>query len=254
MPRHVFYELLRRYVAAGAPARLDRLLDATAHFVLPAWCAGCDARLPWRPSPLGLCATCARRLPPPPPAPRLATLDGLIAAWSYRPPIDEVVRRLKYGRLEYLAGDLAVGMAAAAASASGHDYITAVPLHWRRRLERGYDQAALLAASVASRISLPYRATLVRSRATPPQAARSAAARKANVAGAFRCRAGSKPALRGVRVLLVDDVATTGATLEAAGRALKQGGAARVTALVAALTPPFATPGHPRYNREPGLG
>ena len=196
-----------------------------------------------------------RRLPPPPPAPRLATLDGVIAAWSYRPPIDEVVRRLKYGRLEYLAGDLAAGMAAAAGSASDHDWITAVPLHWRRRLERGYDQAALLAAVGGQRgPPSPIAPTLVRSRATPPQAARSAAATQANVAGAFRCRAGSRAALQGARVLLVDDVATTGATLEAASGALKRGGAARVTALVAALTPPFAAPLDPRYNRQPGLG
>jgi ComF family protein len=253
MIRHVFYELLRRCVAGARPPSLDRVLDATTHFVLPAWCAGCEARLPWRPSPLGLCTTCRGRLPPPPPAPRLATLDGVIAAWSYRPPIDEVVRRFKYGRLEYLADDLAAGMAAVAASASAHDLITAVPLHWRRRLDRGYDQAALLAASVAGRVSLPYRAALVRSRATPPQAARSAAAREANVAGAFRCRARCG-VLRGAHVLLVDDVATTGATLEAASGALKQGGAARVTALVAALTPPFAAPRDPRYNLEPGLG
>ncbi len=174
--------------------------------------------------------------------------------WSYRPPIDEVVRRLKYGRLEYLADDLAAAMAEVAATVAGHDWITAVPLHWRRRLERGYDQAALLAASVASRVSLPYREALVRSRSTPPQAARSAAARRANVAGAFRCRPRSGPLLRGARVLLVDDVATTGATLEAASEALKRGGAARVTALVAALTPPIAPPSHPRYNQRPGLG
>src|SRR5262245_42720176 len=253
MPRHVFYESLRRCVAAEVATRLDRLLDAAAHFVLPAWCVGCDARLPWRPSALGLCAICRGRLPAPTPAPRLPALDGLIAAWSYRPPIDEVVRRLKYGRLEYLADDLGAGMAVAAASIGTHDCVTAVPLHWRRRLERGYDQAELLAVSVSQRTAIPYRATLVRTRSTPPQAARSAAARRANVAGAFRCRMRCRGALSGGRVLLVDDVATTGATLEAAARALRAGGASRVTALVAALTP-FAGPLHPRYNRPPGLG
>ena len=263
MTRHVFYEWLRRSVARVLRSRrLDRLLDDSAHFVLPAWCAGCEARLSWRPSPLGLCEECRRRLPPAPPrgrcplcggAARIGSLDdwlcatcarrppafdGLVAAWSYRPPIDEVVRRLKYGRLEFLAEDLAAGVAAAISGAADrHDCVAPVPLHWRRRLERGYDQAALIAAGVARRTGLPYRATLIRVRATPPQAARSATDRRANVTGAFHCPARREAVVRGARVLLIDDVATTGATLDAASRALKAAGAERVTGLVAALVP-----------------
>jgi ComF family protein len=245
------------YEPAAPP--VARLLDAAAHFVLPAWCAGCDARLPWRPSPLGLCAACRLALPLPqsqhcrscgvaapsiegrlcaacvrrPPA-----FDRLLAAWSYEPPIDEVIRRLKYGRLEFLADDLAQGVAAVIAAESwGYDWVTAVPLHWRRRLARGYDQAALLAAAVARSLSLPYRPFLVRARSTPPQVSRTAAGRRDNVAGAFRCRFRGAAALEDATLLLVDDVATTGATLHAATLALKTAGAARVTAAVAALTP-----------------
>ncbi|HVR29039.1 MAG TPA: phosphoribosyltransferase family protein [Thermoanaerobaculia bacterium] len=257
------YGPLPPHVAGGERRRrpAERLLDAAAHFVLPAWCAGCGERLPWRPSALGLCVRCREALPRPPacrcagcgsaaapgPGQWLCTgcsrsppaCDGLHAAWSYRPPIDEVVRRLKYGRLEFLAEDLAAGIAAAVAAAGEeHDLVTPVPLHWRRRLERGYDQAALLGVVVARRLALPYRPVLVRRRATPPQAARTAALRRTNVAGAFRCRARRRAAVEGARVLLVDDVATTGATLESASRALKAAGAARVTAAVAALTPP----------------
>jgi ComF family protein len=260
----VFYEWLRRSVARVSHAtRWERLLDGGAHFVLPAWCAGCDSRLSWRAAPLGLCPGCRSRLPSPPSpdrcrlcgAPAISrhaadwlcaacarhppAFDALIAAWSYRPPIDEVVRRLKYGRLEFLAEDLAVGIAAALAGDSNeHDYVSPVPLHWRRRLERGYDQAALVAAGVARRSGLPYRATLVRIRSTPPQAARSARDRRANVTDAFRCRARAAPHVGGARILLVDDVVTTGATLDAASRALKAAGAARVTGLVAAQVPP----------------
>ena len=263
MTRHVFYERLRGSVARVLRSpRFDRVLDDSAHFVLPAWCAGCEERLSWRPSPLGLCEECRRQLPTAPPrgrcplcggataagslddwmcatcARRPPAFDGLVAAWSYRAPIDEVVRRLKYGRLEFLADDLAAGVAAAISGAvDRHDCVTPVPLHWRRRLERGYDQAALIAAGVARRTGLPYRATLIRLRATPPQAARSAPDRRANVTGAFRCPRGREAGIRGANVLLVDDVATTGATLDAASGALKAAGARRVTGLVAALVP-----------------
>ena len=263
MTRHVFYERLHRSVARRlGSGRLGRLLDESAHFVLPAWCAGCGGALSWRPSPLGLCEGCRLRLPSPPASDRCAlcgnaiptrpsdpwlcvscarrppAFDGLIAAWSYRPPIDEVVRRLKYGRLEWVAEDLAAGIASALADErSGHDYVSSVPLHWRRRLERGYDQAALIAAGVARRTGLPYRPTLIRVRATPPQAARSARDRRANVRDAFRCRVRLASQIHQARILLVDDVATTGATLDAASRALKGAGAARVTGLVAAQVP-----------------
>jgi ComF family protein len=257
VPRHVFYEWLGRRVTASPRlvSRIERLLDVAAHFTLPAWCAGCDRPLPLRVSPLGLCSGCRANLPPPPALHHCPpALDGLVAAWSYLPPIDEVVRRLKYGQLEFLAVDLAAGVAAAIPDADRFDWVTAVPLHWRRRLERGYDQAEAIAVPVARHAGLPFRRVLVRTRATPPQAARTAAARRANVAGAFRCRPGSGSGLEGAQVLLVDDVATTGATLEAAGMALRAGGAARVTGLVAALVPAFAGRHGPRYNRRPGLG
>jgi ComF family protein len=261
MTRHVFYEPAPPPVARSGRAGglTEWLLDAGAHFLLPSWCSGCDVRLPWRPSPLGLCPTCRRDLPRPPsnrcpwcaattpqeprgrPCPscqrRPPAFDGLVAAWSYRPPIDEVIRRLKYGRLEFLADDLGAGLAAAVGAAAGrHDWVTAVPLHWRRRRARGYDQAALLAVATARGLGLPYRSFLVRVRSTPPQVSRTAALRRANLAGAFRCRIWRAAALAGADILLVDDVATTGATLDAASRALKAGGAARVTAAVAALT------------------
>jgi ComF family protein len=228
---------MRRTVASPRSPALGRLLDAAVHFVLPAWCFGCGAALPWRPSPLGLCAACRRALPAAPAS------DVLHAAWSYQPPIDEVIRRLKYGRLEYLAEDLASGIAEAvlASGTPRHDWVTPVPLHWRRRLDRGYDQAALLAAGVARRLDVPFRTFLVRTRATPPQAGAPASSRRDNVVGAFACPARRRPGLQGARVLLVDDVVTTGATLDAASRALLGAGAAEIAAAVAAATPPPAS-------------
>jgi len=111
------------------------------------------------------------------------------------------------------------------------DVLVAVPLHSRRQRTRGYNQSLLLAREVSRRLDLPLAAeALFRRRDTPPQArAMEADARRRNVAGAFDCRPG---AVAGRRVLLVDDVTTTGATLDACARALlAEGEASSVWAL-----------------------
>ena len=140
---------------------------------------------------------------------------------------------------------------AGAALLAGADCVVPVPLHRRRRRARGYNQAADLAA----RLPLPLVAALARTRATSPQAGLPAARRHANVRDAFSIRRGGPwgrrgrraAAVRGRVVVLVDDVATTGATLDACARALKAAGAREVRALTAArvvLGPP--TPRRPR--------
>jgi len=111
------------------------------------------------------------------------------------------------------------------------DVLVPVPLHSRRQRARGYNQSLLLAREVSRRLDLPLAAgALVRRRDTPPQAkAAEADARRRNVADAFDCRTG---AVAGRRVLLVDDVTTTGATLDACARVLlAQGGASSVWAV-----------------------
>jgi ComF family protein len=112
------------------------------------------------------------------------------------------------------------------------DVVVPVPLHAARLRERGYNQAALLARAMAQRIGLPLdERTLVRERATAPQVDLDARQRKENVHDAFRC---SDRTLAGRQVLLVDDVCTTGATLEACAVALYEGGARGVQALTLA--------------------
>ena len=236
----------------------DRILDAVVHFLLPAWCLGCAEPLPRRTPSLCLCNRCREELKRPPrqrcplcgavvsaqPGAWLCApcglappaFDRLLANWSYEPPLDEVIQGLKYHRLEFLAEDLAAEMVEGmTALATDHEVVTAVPLHWRRRLERGYNQAHRIATPLAKRLGLPYRRLLVRSAASAPQTTLRAAARRTNVAGVFRTRCTA--AISEARVLLIDDVATTGSTLDAASRALKASGAVRVTALVSALTP-----------------
>jgi predicted amidophosphoribosyltransferase len=112
------------------------------------------------------------------------------------------------------------------------DVVVPVPLHRSRAAARGYDQAALLAHAVGAHAGLPLRPALHRVRAGRPQVELDRVARAANIRGAFVAEAGS---LRGLRVALVDDVATTGATLVDAAAAARAAGARSVRGYVVAV-------------------
>jgi len=113
------------------------------------------------------------------------------------------------------------------------DAVTAVPLHWRREWQRGFNQSELLARAIAKRRGIPVVRPLRRARATQTQAGLSNTERRRNVAAAFVCRRGAQQ-LNGQRVLLIDDVMTTGSTAAACANALKQAGAAKVVLLTVA--------------------
>jgi ComF family protein len=111
------------------------------------------------------------------------------------------------------------------------DAITPVPLHWRRRWRRGFNQSDLLARVVSRRTGIPVVHALRRARATATQARLSNSARRRNVAAAFRRKG---PILDGRRILLIDDVMTTGSTAAACASVLKRAGASRVALLTVA--------------------
>lgn len=143
---------------------------------------------------------------------------------------------LKFRRLEYLGGHLGRRLASIFRSeVEGCDLVVPVPLHPGRFLVRGYNQATAIARPLARALELPVAGSLRRRLATPPQSRLDSAERRRNPRAAFglwrpgRCR--------GRRVLLVDDVVTTGATLAAAAACLVRAGAESVTALTAARTP-----------------
>ena len=108
--------------------------------------------------------------------------------------------------------------------------VVSVPTHWKRRFHRPFHAADALASYVAGRIVLPHVSVLRRVRAGPHQIGLSPTERTANVRGAFALRKGLT--IRGARVLLIDDVRTTGATLEECAKVLRRGGAAEVYAAV----------------------
>jgi ComF family protein len=150
--------------------------------------------------------------------------------------VRRALHRFKYQGERGLAAELgalvAARVAADLAIGTALDVVVPAVLHPARARLRGYDQAALLAAEVARLVDLPLRAPLRRVRLSRPQIELDRAARAENVRGAFIAEARS---LSGLRVALIDDVATTGATLAAASGALRAAGAREIRAYVVAL-------------------
>ena len=216
------FALPQRCPGCGAPARPERLL-----------CDGCLAQA--QPLAIPLCARCLARGGEP--AGCLAHPGHAVwAAWVYDERVALLVHALKYHERPRLARELSAALAralpramwtsggAGAGAGTRFDLIAEVPLHETRRRERGYNQAGLLAESLADRIGVPRLAGAIeRVRSTRPQARLGPAERRANLAGAFRVR---RPEwLAGRNVLIVDDVLTTGATFEACFDALIGAGA-----------------------------
>ena len=229
-----------------------RLLD----LVLPPRCAGCGSGVA---ESGALCSACWRAIEflGPPCCPRCAypfefemSQETLCAACLSRPPVYDRARAvLRYGdgsRGMLLAfkhadrTDLAPLFGRWLARAGSDllaeaDLVAPVPLHWTRLWSRRYNQAALLAQRVAAEAGRPFQPDLlIRRKRTPPQKS-GFAARRRNVAGAFSVPSRCRSTIEGRRILLIDDVRTTGATLDGCARALKAAGANSVDLLTLAL-------------------
>lgn len=199
--------------------------DAVLSLLLPVACVGCGT------PPATLCGACRAALAPAPIAGPPDAVDWWTACWAYEGPVREAVVRAKYrgGRsgLRALVPDLA---RAAAAAPQRPAVVTWIPASRQRRADTGCDHAAILARGVARRLGVPVRRLLVR-QSDPPQTGRSAGDRRRGPA--LRAAA----ALPAITVLVIDDVATTGASCASAAQALRGAGASAVVAATLARTP-----------------
>jgi len=158
--------------------------------------------------------------------------DAAYCFGTYEGTLRQLIHLFKYSRMKPLAKPLAEYLAAALPRDQRFDIVVPMPLHWRRRWQRGFNQSELLARVTARRSGIPMVNAVRRVRATESQAGLSNAQRRDNVSGAFRVKDGGR--VQGLRVLLIDDVMTTGATAAACAQALKRAGAKSVALLALA--------------------
>jgi ComF family protein len=200
-----------------------------------------DCRTPFaNPFPLdaeGRCALCRSGL---------RGFDAAYCFGAYEGVLRELIHLYKYGAVKTLARPLGDLLARALPRDERFDGITPVPLHWLKFWSRGFNQSALLAQVLARRSGIPLLPALRRTRFTAAQASLSNSSRRRNVAAAFRVRrlGGFARKLEGRRILLIDDVMTTGATAAACANALKRAGAARVALLTIARVDRRMSGGH----------
>jgi competence protein ComFC len=160
--------------------------------------------------------------------------DSAYCYGSYGGALRRLIHLFKYEGVRPLAAHFGKLMTLALPIEQRFDLIVPMPLHWWRRWRRGYNQSMLLAKEISRRRKAPVASVVRRRRATRPQAGLTNAKRRANVAGAFAIKRGIR--LDGMRVLLVDDVMTTGATAAACARVLKRAGARQVSVVALART------------------
>ena len=232
VPFHAFFSLLfpEDCRICGAPLRLVSRIPLCSACLRPPQpfraeyhCTSCGT--PFENGfPLdaeGRCALCRHGL---------RGFDAAYCFGSYEGRLREWIHLYKYGRVKTMAGPLIELLTAAAPRQERFDAIVPVPLHWRRRWQRGFNQSELLARGISRKWNLPVIRALRRIRYTPTQTGLSNTARRKNVAAVFSARR----SFDGQKLLLIDDVLTTGATAAACALALRRVGAGSVKLLTVA--------------------
>jgi ComF family protein len=197
----------------------------TLTFFAKPWCTVCGTPFPHPMGEDAVCADCTRER---------RSWDRARAVLRYDKNSRHLVLALKHGDRTHLAGAFGCWMQRVGAEVlGGADFLVPVPLHWTRLFQRRYNQAALLAQAIHSAGGPPVKVDwLIRRRPTPPQGRLGPAARSRNVRAAFAIRQGCS--ILGKRIVIIDDVITTGATLEECARVVRRAGAASVGVLTLA--------------------
>ncbi|MEO8331332.1 MAG: ComF family protein [Gallionella sp.] len=224
---------IRTAIERILPAQPCVLCGSMSHDGL--WCGACDRALPYLdtphcpvcalPTPAGeVCGQCLKKSP---------LFTSTVAVFSYSFPLDKLIQAMKYGEQLALAHAFAKKLAQRVDKDVLPDYLIPMPLHPAKLRERGFNQSLLLATTVARELDLKISPDGCRRvRDTPPQSALPWKERDKNVRNAFSCEMD----LSGKHVVLVDDVLTTGASLNALAAAAQHKGAKRISAWVVART------------------
>lgn len=235
-------------VFANALSNLGR---EALRIVLPSWCVACRRDLPWRQRTGPVCADCWSSMPKIQVAkcrscamPWSGETDGDVCfacmtdplpvgwceAWGrYSGSLERVLHALKFERYDFLDDQLAALLHETLRDRD-FDAIVPVPMHWLRQRRRGYNQAELIARALSRRTGIETELLLRKTRGGSPQSTLARDARARNVRGAFAASARAK----GKRILIVDDICTTGETFRACARALLREEASRVCAIAIA--------------------
>lgn len=198
-------------------------------------CQACDAEL-HRPTVPNLCNDCSAKLKPAKEIalPDNSPMDKMFAPFYYAEPVSNVIMRLKYSS-DALAAKTVAPYMAEALGENKFDMLIPVPLSKSRKRDRGYNQSELLATEVSALTQIPVRTDILqRTRATTPQEQMTHEERRENQKDSVRVAEGYTYDVKGQRILLIDDVFTSGATLTECARVLRDAGAVAVSALVVA--------------------
>ena len=214
-------------VAVGPGENLCAVCEEKTPRILPPFCAKCSQPFAGEITGSFVCANCEDRV---------LHFDAAVSAFRSRGVVRKVIHDFKYGRqlhLRHLVGRwLSAALTDARLAGQRFDLIVPVPLHPARQRERGFNQAELLALELRRECELPLGKVLQRTRYTTTQTQFDRSERMENLRGAFRLRRGCN--VQDFRMLLVDDVLTTGSTLSECAFVLKKAGALSVHAATAA--------------------
>ena len=225
-PRDIYCISCGAPIKGGDPMSLCEECKKEILYRQPPVCRRCG-RFTFKPGP-GFCEGCASREP---------VYDRGVAATIYEGNVRKIIYGLKYGGKGYLAANIAAIMEPVLPPVDSYDIIVPVPMHKSKKKERGYCQTTLIARQLGKRTGRTVvEDALVRTRKTKPMSGLHRDVRARNIRGVFE--APEPERIQGKRVLLVDDLLTTGSTADECSRVLKQAGAASVFLTVFAATAP----------------